>query len=126
MDSRSPDDVQMVHVTWPFADCVSLPEILNGRCGNSIWSEKKGCNSWDRIPEDDVNHPGFPLKARGLLDVGEKRPLQMARWRVGPVMEPDWEGAIAGQMARHIVYRREAEKAEEKRRKARERRQQRR
>ncbi|KAG7284898.1 hypothetical protein NEMBOFW57_009513 [Staphylotrichum longicolle] len=122
VDPNDPDSVQVVHVTWPFADCVSLPDILDGRCGNSIWTEKKGLNSWDRIPEGDLTHPGFPLKARGLFPVAEKRPLQMAKWRVGPVMDVDWDGAIAGQMERHRRYAQEAEKAERKRRRARDKR----
>lgn len=42
MDPNDPNDIEQVHVTWPFADCVSLPDILDGRCGNSIWLEKKG------------------------------------------------------------------------------------
>ena len=122
-DPGDPESAEPVHVTWPFADCVSLPDVLNGRCGNSIWSEKKGKNSWDRIPQGDTKHPAYHLKARGLLPLKDKRPLALQAWAVGQRIVLDWDSAIAEQMARYMRYRGEAEKAKEKRRKARERRQ---
>ncbi|KAK4131256.1 hypothetical protein BT67DRAFT_436404 [Trichocladium antarcticum] len=43
---------------WPFYGCVSVPEVLNGKCGNCLWSGKE-C-SWESVNE---GYPAYSLKA---------------------------------------------------------------